>query len=330
MKEYISVSLVIPVRNEEHYIVACMESILNQSYPKDKMEILFVDGASTDKTKDTIASFAQDHGLEMIVLDNPKRIAPVAMNIGIRVAKHDILVRLDAHSAYPATYVEDCVKTLLSTGADNAGGLVRTRGKGPIGRAFSQVLSSKFGVGNSGFRTNAQSGFTDTVPFGAFRREAFEKYGLYDERLCRNQDYELNQRIRKNGGKIYLNADIVLDYFCRNTLSGICKQSFENGKWNVITNKLCPGSMSVRHFIPLAFVLSVIGLSIISIFLRPFAYLLLLELGLYTLLDVVFSFKNADPGQPNPWLLKLILFPLFHISYGIGSLYGLVSMHKYK
>ena len=245
------------------------------------------------------------------------------MNIGIKNSRGKYIVRLDAHSEYPVDYISKCISTLENVDADNVGGLAITKGHGIIGEAFSKVLSSKFGVGNSSFRTNAPSGYVDTVPFGAFKREVFEKYGYYDERLTRNQDYELNYRIRKNGGRIYLNSDIKLIYYCRNTISGIIKQSFQNGKWNVITFRLCPGSMSIRHFVPLMFILSLIILPLLGLFHPVANWILLLELSLYFVLDIIFSIKMAS--SMKKMLLLTVMFPMLHLSYGIGSFIGLIS-----
>ena len=190
------------------------------------------------------------------------------------------------------------------------------------------MLSSKFGVGNSQFRTNGASGYVDTVPFGAFRREVFTRYGGYDERLTRNQDNEMNFRIRKNGGKIYMSNDIHLAYYCRDSVSGIAKMARTNGKWNVITMKLCPGSMGMRHFVPLALVLSLLVLFIAGIFLPIARRLLGIEVALYLLLDIFFSVKQAKSvGQ---FFRLLYLFPLFHISYGLGSMCGLTCLFSKK
>ena len=186
------------------------------------------------------------------------------------------------------------------------------------------MLSSRFGVGNSEFRTNGKSGYVDTVPFGAFRREVFSKYGGYDERLVRNQDNEMNYRIRKNGGKVYLADDIRLSYYCRDSVKGISDMALKNGMWNVITMKLCPGAMGVRHFIPMLFVLSIVVLGLGGFLFRPAWWLLLLELALYLALDIVFSVKLAKTGKEL--LLLICLFPIFHISYGIGSLKGIAKL----
>lgn len=319
----IIVSVIVPIRNEEKHIDKCIKSILNQDYPLENVEVIFVDGLSQDRTKDIINKYAKQCNGIIKLFDNPHKTVPYAMNIGINNSVGKYIVRLDAHSEYSNEYISSCISTLEQIDADNVGGLAITKGHGFIGDCFSKVLSSKFGVGNSGFRTNASSGYVDTVPFGVFKKEAFMKYGLYDERLTRNQDYELNYRIRKSGGRIYLNSNIKLIYYCRDTIPGIVKQSYENGKWNVITSKLCPGSMSIRHFIPLAFIISLITLPVLALFNSVFIWMLLLELGLYTMLDTIFSIKIASNWKQI--LLLILLFPLLHLSYGIGSLMGIVN-----
>lgn len=319
----ILVSIIVPIRNEEKYINKCIQSIFKQDYPFENIEVIFVDGLSEDKTNEIVREYVEKYPGKIKLLNNPNKTVPYAMNIGIEDSVGEYIVRLDAHSEYSSDYISMCISTIEKTDADNVGGLAITRGHGLIGDAFAKVLSSKFGVGNSGFRTNASSGYCDTVPFGTFKRETFLKYGLYDERLIRNQDYELNYRIRKSGGKIYLNSDIELTYYCRNTISGILKQSYENGKWNVITSKLCPGSMSIRHFIPLFFLLSLMILPILMVFTSVFGWLFAIELGLYFTLATLFSIKIAS--KVSKTFLILILFPIFHISYGWGSLFGLIS-----
>ncbi|MHB1391566.1 MAG: glycosyltransferase family 2 protein [Clostridia bacterium] len=323
MGEEIIVTVVVPIRNEDKYIEKCIQSVMEQDYPIEKIEVIFVDGMSYDKTKEIVIHYIEKYPMTIRLMENPHKTVPYAMNIGIRNSTGKYIVRLDAHSEYANYYISKCISTLEETGADNAGGLAITKGCGFIGEVFAQVLSSKFGVGNSDFRTNAASGYVDTVPFGAFKRETFEKYGMYDERLTRNQDYELNCRIRKNGGNIYLNSDIRLIYYCRNTIEGIMMQSYENGRWNVITSRLCPGSMSIRHFIPLVFLLSLIFMSVLLILIPLFLWIFAAEIGLYFLLDFVFSIKGVK--KISYITMMFILFPLFHISYGFGSLIGLIK-----
>lgn len=317
----IIVSIVIPVYNEEKYIEKCIISLLNQDFPREKMEWIFVDGGSTDKTTSIIREYINKYPNLISFLLNQNKTVPYGMNIGIKESIGKYIIRLDAHSEYETDYISKCVYYLDNTDADNVGGVAQTKGIGFIGNAIARMLSCKFGVGNSHFRTNGKDGYVDTVPFGAFRREVFSKYGLYDERLTRNQDNEMNYRIRKNGGKIYMTTDIKLTYYCRNTLKGIISMAIKNGKWNIITMRLCPGSMGLRHFIPLIFLLSLIIIPILSIFILPLKYLLLFEIALYLFLDLIFSFKITK--NISQFLFLIILFPIFHLSYGIGSLIGI-------
>lgn len=318
------ISVVMPVYNEEKYIENCIESLLLQDYPKNLMEWIFVDGMSSDNTVKLIEKYKEQYPEMIKIMANPNKTVPYAMNIGIKEAKGKFIVRLDAHADYSKDYISKCVYYLETTDADNVGGVAETKSKGFVGNAIAKMLSSRFGVGNSDFRTNGESGYVDTVPFGAFRKEVFEKWGGYDERLTRNQDNEMNYRIRKNGGKVYLSSDIKLSYYCRDSIKGISNMALKNGMWNVITMKLCPGSMGLRHFIPLMFLLSIIVLPILSIFVHLFALLFAIEMCFYLLLDCYFSAKQADGIKE--FLLLLILFPIFHITYGAGSLKGLLKL----
>ena len=318
------ISVVMPVYNEEKYIENCIDSLLLQDYPQECMEWIFVDGMSSDRTRELIGSYIEKYPKLIKLLSNPNKTVPYAMNIGIKEVRGKYIIRLDAHADYSKDYISKCVYCLDTTDADNVGGVAETKSKGFVGNAIAKMLSSRFGVGNSEFRTNGESGYVDTVPFGAFRREVFEKWGGYDERLTRNQDNEMNYRIRKNGGKIYLSSDIKLSYYCRDSIKGISDMALKNGMWNVITMKLCPGSMGVRHFIPLAFLLSLIILPIAGIIYHPIWWMFALEMALYFGLDCLFSAKQAS-GLKEFFLLVL-LFPVFHITYGVGSLKGILKL----
>lgn len=324
MTKKIIVSVVMPVYNEEKYIKKCMDSLLLQDYPKEHMEWIFVDGNSTDDTVKRLQKYREQYPDLIVIKNNPHKIVPYAMNIGIAASKGEYVVRLDAHADYRSDYISKCVNYLDTIDADNVGGVAETKASGFTGNCIAKMLSSRFGVGNSEFRTNGKSGYVDTVPFGAFRREVFSKYGGYDERLVRNQDNEMNYRIRKNGGKIYLADDIHLSYYCRDSIKGISDMARKNGTWNIITMKLCPGAMSVRHFIPLLFVLSVLGLTVLGFLFKPFWWLLGIELGLYFALDLLFSLKLGS--RTKEFFMIFILFPIFHISYGIGSLKGIIKL----
>ena len=196
-------SVICPIYNEAKYIDVCIQSILFQDYPKDCLEVLFVDGMSKDGTRDIVENYARQYPF-IHLLNNEKRIVPIAMNIGIKVSKGDVIMRLDAHAQYPANYFSVLVKALETIDADNVGVLNKT----PKTLAIGEVLSNKFGVGNSTFRLGVDKVMeVDTVPFGCWKREVFDKYGVYDERLIRNQDIELNKRIVRGGGHIYIVPD---------------------------------------------------------------------------------------------------------------------------
>lgn len=323
------ISLVIPLRNEKAYIADCLRSILAQDYPLERMEILFIDGCSTDGTA-AILEEAAKQTPQIRVLCNPNRTVPYAMNIGIRASTGEYIVRLDAHSEYAADYVSLSVETLRSVPCDNAGGVWITRGRGYMGEAIAGTLTTVFGVGNAQFRLTPHSGYVDTVPFGAFRRDLFDRIGLYDERLTRNQDNELNYRIRKSGGKIYMNEHIRCTYYCRSSLQALMRNGYQNGHWNVVTMYLCPGSMGLRHFIPLAFVLASVGLPLLWLATGVpfFGKLAGLMWGAYLALDAFYSYIVAEKQGWKYLPVLPVVYPAFHVAYGIGSLSGLCRLPR--
>ena len=329
-KQCDSVSIVIPMYNEEKFIVSLVDSILKQDYDFKYIELIFIDGNSTDNTIKKLQKCLKNSNVKYRILKNPKRITPMSVNIGIRNAKNDIIVRLDAHSEYPNNYVSKCVYYLNKTGADNVGCLFLATSKNKIGAAIADVVSSKFGVGNSQFRINGESGYVDTVPYGTFRKTLVDKIGYFNEELIRSEDNEFNYRIIKNGGKVYMFNDIGIYYYPRDSIPKIMKMGYDNGKWSVYTNYFIPGSMKLRHFIPLLFVISLIGgISFWILNINIIKYIFWLELFLYLALDIISSFKSAKKGIIHVFLM-FIIYPLFHISYGIGSLAGIGKIIKKK
>ena len=318
------VSVIIPVYNEERYIENCIQSLLEQDYPQNKMEFLFLDGRSTDKTVQIIDTFLEQYSSLIRIIENPNRTQSYAMNIGIMEAKGKYILRLDAHADYYKHYISECVR-LLETGLyQNVGGVADTKARSKFGEVVALMMSSRFGVGNSQFRTSDMEGPVDTVPFGAFSKDYLVSLGGFDERLNRNEDNEINYRIRKNGGVVYLSPKIRFTYYCRDTLKGILSMAFQNGKWTLIASRLCPGSMSLRHLIPLLFVLSIIALIVLGHFFAVSYLLLMLELALYFSLAFLFSIKTKADFKMI--LQLLLLFPAFHISYGCGSIFGIITV----
>ena len=324
------ISVILPVRNEEKFIAACVDSIFSQDYPVELMEVIFVDGLSEDRTVEMLREMQNVHP-QIAVLSNPHRTVPYAMNIGIRESRGEVIVRLDAHAEYPADYVRLSVETLLTQDCDNAGGVFETRGRGFMGEAIAEMLKTPLGVGNATYRLTQEDGYVDTVPFGCWRRELFDRLGGFDERMTRNQDNELIHRIRKSGGKVYLNHNIRVLYYCRDTMRGIMRMGYMNGKWGVITMTLVPGSMGVRHFVPLAFVASTIGLILLTLLTHSWLFggLLALEWGAYLLLDFFYAYTIAKEKGWRFLPVEIILYPAFHFAYGLGSLAGILSLPKF-
>lgn len=322
-------SVICPIYNEEKYIANCIESILLQDYPKDDLEVLFVDGMSKDRTREIVAEYTRKYPFIRLI-DNPEKIVPYAMNYGIRASKGEVIIRLDAHATYEKNYFSALVRRLNELGADNVGSVCKTDvlNKTPKTLAIREVLSNKFGVGNSVFRTGIDKVMeVDTVPFGCWRRDVFDKYGLYDLRLVRNQDIELNKRILRGGGKIFIVPDTYCTYLARETFKGLAKNNYGNGKWNILTVHYTKqvNSLSIRHFIPLAFVLSLILPVIASIFYLPLIALAALSLIAYVLLLGLISIKLSFSKKLNFFYL-LASFLVLHLSYGWGSLVGICKV----
>lgn len=326
-------SVICPIYNEAKYIDICIQSILFQDFPKEELEVLFVDGMSRDGTRDIINSYSQQYPF-ICLLDNERRIVPVAMNIGIKASRGDIIMRLDAHAQYPVNYFSVLVRELNNLDADNVGATCRTDvlNKTPKTLAIREVLSNKLGVGNSTFRLGVNKVMeVDTVPFGCWKREVFDKYGFYDERLIRNQDIELNKRIVRGGGKIFIVPDTYCIYLARETFKGLAKNNFGNGKWNILTVYYTSQikSLSIRHFIPLLFVLSLIVPLISACFYLPVGVISLLSLLLYYL-SISFISLLLFLKKKISFLHLIMTFTVLHLSYGWGSLIGMISLISHK
>lgn len=325
----IMLSVIVPIYNEEKYIAKCIDSILEQDYPKNDLEILFVDGMSTDNTREIIKGYIKDYSY-IRLLNNPERIVPYAMNYGIMASKGDIIMRLDAHATYENNYFSELVRSLKRLNADNVGSVCKTDVLNKTAKtlAIREVLSNKFGVGNSTFRTGIdKEQLVDTVPFGCWRRDVFDKYGLYDVRLVRNQDIELNKRILCGGGKIFIVPGTFCTYLARETFSKLAKNNFDNGKWNILTVFYTKQlrSLSIRHFIPLAFVLSLIIPILLSLIWYPFAFISLLAALTYLILFGIISIHLVHTKKLS-FRYLLCSFIVLHLSYGCGSLIGILNL----
>lgn len=317
------VSILIPVHNEAAYIHRCMQAVLAQEYPSHLIEIWIADGNSTDGTREIIADYIRQHP-NIYLVDNPGRIVPTGLNLLIPKAKGDIIIRVDGHCVIASDYVSNCVRHLQDENVDGVGGPMHTVGEDVVSEAIAQAMSSKFGVGNSSFRTETgQTKLADTVPFPAYTREIIRKVGLYDEELVRNQDDEYNYRIREAGGKILLAEDVRSTYYSRGSLAKLWRQYFQYGFWKVRVLQKHSRQMSLRQFVPLAFVFSLI-VSVIFALIASWGWILLAAImGLYLLTDLTASMVIA---KKQGWRLLRVLpftFVIIHLGYGLGFLIGL-------
>lgn len=322
-------SVICPIYNEEKYVGRCIESILKQDFPKEDLEVLFVDGMSVDGTRDIVDNYCRLYPF-IHLIDNPEKIVPFAMNRGIDASTGEVIIRIDAHADYQPNYFSALVRRLYELDADDVGSVCKTDvlNKTPKTLAIREVLSNKFGVGNSIFRTGISDvRQVDTVPFGCWKREVFDKYGKYDVRLVRNQDIELSKRIIRGGGKIFIIPDTYCTYYARETFTALAKNNFGNGKWNILTVHYTGevNSLSLRHFVPLAFVLSLIIPLVAGIFWRPVLLVAAASLVAYVCLIGTISLRLARQKNLNFFRLMQSFFVL-HFSYGCGSLIGILSL----
>jgi cellulose synthase/poly-beta-1,6-N-acetylglucosamine synthase-like glycosyltransferase len=324
------VSIIIPCRNEERFIAKCLDSVIANDYPNDRLEVLVVDGVSEDGTREIIERYAQQYPF-IRLLSNDKKITPVALNIGIKHAKGEIIMRIDAHATYEKDYISKCVKYLDEYRAGNIGGTMITlpRDNTFTGKVIVLTLSHRFGVGNSVFRTGSKEpGWVDTVFGGCYKREVFDKVGFFNENLAGNQDLEFNLRLKRAGGKILLHPEIVSYYYTRSDFKSFCKNNFRNAVWVIYSMRFVNHMpFSWRHLVPFAFVSSLIGSAALSVFSQIFLWLFLFIVGSYALTNVYFSIKITAKEKDFRYLFVTpLIFATLHISYGLGSLWGLLKV----
>jgi succinoglycan biosynthesis protein ExoA len=325
------VTLIIPCRNEVAMIQACIESILNQDPLGKDWELLVIDGASTDGTREVLDRMAATQP-RLRVLNNPHRIAAAGLNIGILQARGDRILRLDAHTHYARDYVRQCLHTLETTGADNVGGPWVARGSALISRAIAAAFQSPLAIGGALCHDPHYEGPVDTVYLGCWRRSAFERFGLFDDSLVRNQDDEHNLRITRAGGRVWQNPKIRSWYQPRGSLRALFRQYRQYGYWKVrvIQKHRLPASW--RHLVPGLFVLA-LSLLTLATFLSsvtplPLTWaprLLLAALSFYSCAVVVAALLTA---RRTEWKLLLVLpavFPCFHFGYGFGFCQGFLD-----
>ncbi len=317
-----SVSIIIPVYNEEMYIEKCLKSIVDQTY-ENIIEILVLDGMSTDSTRDIIGKFTNE---KLLLIDNEKKIQSAALNKGIKMARGDIVVRVDAHAIYDKNYVGQCVKTLnrmKSQKVVNVGGpTYLLRSKSYIENCIVFLHESKFGIGVAKFRQKDYEGFVDTAWNGAFWRWIFDEIGFYNENLSRSEDNDLNNRILRAGYKIYQNKDIISYYRPRSSVGKIISQNFKNGEaigGSIVNNREI---VRIRHLVPLVFFLTIVIFGITYKFFLVSRIIEILALASYFAVDILESMNIGIRNGIRYMPCMFVLFFLLHIAYGLGTICG--------
>lgn len=314
------VAVVIPCKNEENYIEKCVRSILSSNYDINLIDIYVCDGLSTDKTPQIVSELAKNHQ-QVHLLINHAQTTPQGLNLGLKTATNDLKIILGAHSEVDENFIAENVKVIQKDNTVGcAGGVIKNVFENKTSEIIGAAMSSPFGVGNAHFRTGGKEGYVDTVAFGAYKKEVFDKIGYFDEELVRNQDDEFNFRLIKNGYKIFLSPKIISLYYVRASYDKLFRQYYQYGYWKVFVNKKHQTVTSIRQLIPLFFVLFLMVGSILSLVNIYLLALFLLTLSLYCTLGLFFANKVS---KTKDILSVLFTFIILHISYGTGYFIGL-------
>lgn len=312
-----TVCVVMPVRNEAAHIEESLASVVAQTFDKERLEILVVDGLSEDETVAIARRIIDAHPHSDIVI-NPRRTTVTSLNLGIERTAADIITRVDGHCRLDIDYIQRCVDLLCETGAGNVGGLMRPEGQSVIGRAMALALCSKFGIGDSRFHYLERQEYVDSVYLGAFRREVLQETGLFDEDLLANEDFELNHRIREGGYGVLLSPAIRSRYYPRDTLASISRQFFRYGQWKARVMRKHPESVRPRHLVAPLFVAALLVGAPTCVITRQ--RWMLAPVGVYGIATMVAAIITARFDRSAAALCAV--FPSMHLSWGWGVLVG--------
>ena len=320
-----TVSIIMPVRNEARHIIQCLEAVLGQDFPADSMEVIIADGLSDDGTLEKLEEFAR-RDRRVRVIANRGRIVSTGLNAAIKVARGDIIVRLDAHTEYAEDYVRQCVKTLRESGAQNVGGAWRATGRTYFQKAIALAFQSPFSSGGAGSHDVDYEGEVDSVYLGCWRKSTLEKLGGFDEELVRNQDDELNLRLIRMGGRIWQSPFIKSSYYPRGSLIALFRQYAQYGYWKVRVIQKHKLPASVRHLVPGSFLFTIGVLGILSLFSYLARVSLVGLVVLYGAATMAASFMTCRRIATLACLPVMpIVFMMYHWGYGYGFLRGMVD-----
>lgn len=327
-KNTIEVSVIVPCYNEENTIQLLLGAIHSQNYPVDSLEVIIADAYSEDRTREKIKEFTDLHpDIRVRIVDNKKRTIPAAINEAAAQSTGTYLIRLDAHSVPDSDYIAHSIEILSSGRAENVGGiwLIRPGTDSCIARAIARAASHPVGAGDAGYRVSRKAAYVDTVPFGAFRKETFEKVGKFDETMLANEDYEFNTRLRKAGGRIWLDPRIQSTYYARGNLRALGKQYWRYGFWKYRMLRRYPESLRWRQALPPIFVLGVMIFAAASFFFLFTRIILGIGLSLYALVLIIIGAIEAVREKDICMLNIALALIVMHFSWGSGFILSVLK-----
>lgn len=311
-----SVSIVIPARDESDTIANAIASALDQDYG-GSVEVVVAVAPSDDATAAVVGQLAEGDA-RLVVVDNPVGSTPAGLNAAIRASRGEIVVRCDAHSLLPPLYVARAVRRLEETGAVNVGGVQAATGSNTMERAIAAAMSGPFGVGDARFHRGGSAGPVDTVYLGVFHRDAIEAAGLFDETLARNQDYELNHRLRSAGGVVFFDPELVVEYRPRSSLGALWRQYFDYGRWKRVVVGLHPESLRWRQVVAPVFVVGLVA-SVVAALFGPWPVALVIP-GVYAVATLLATTVELVRRRDAAMLLLPLVYPTMHVAWGTGFL----------
>lgn len=329
-----SVSVIIPCRNEEEFIERCLDSIIGNDYPKDRLEVIVIDGLSEDRTREILREYTSRHPF-IKVLDNPSREVQLALNVGIEASQGQIVMRADAHSMYKSNYISECVRALREYSADNVGGRWVTvpRSNSLFARAICHAMSTSFGVGNAYYRLRklfldapvlSEPRWEIHVAYFCCRKEVFHRIGLFNELLDRSEDVDFRARLKRAGFRTLFVPTIECYYSMRTKYLDFVKHMFRNGLWVLLPLNRATGlPFSMRHIVPLLFTLSLLLTGILAIHSVVAIWLFAVIVTAYSAASLFCSTAIAIRERDSRLICLLpVIFLSLHLSYGLGSVVG--------
>ncbi len=327
-----SVTVIIPCRNEENNIGKCLDSILIQTYPLELIKIIVVDGFSDDKTREVVTNYTKKYPF-ISLLNNPKKITPSAMNIGIKNADGDYILIINSHATINQDFIRMAINCSEKTGADAVGGLLKTKniGEGIISKSIPFAADSIFGAGGNRYRTRTDERYVfDTLPYCLYRKEVFTHIGLFDEDLIRDQDEEFNYRLLKHGGKIYYSPSIRSTLYIRPTLKKLWNQHFQYGYFKPLVSKKVGTLLTWRQLIPALFLVSIFITGLLSLIFEKVIIIFTFIISMYLVLNILSSLLISYKKGFKYFIFLPIIYITLHFSYGIGYIEGFIKFVVFK